>query len=487
MNIRPTKTITEQQLNQGLKHVTADGLSAEAMVVFTSGTFLTALAIHMGASNFQLGLFAALPTFTTIFQLAAIWLVRRFNNRRLITVVFNFLARLPLIAIGIMPMLFSGSTTIAVLLMLLFFQHIFGDIAGASWNAWMKDLIPQEHLGGFFSRRTRMAQTLNVTLSLATAIGLDFIKRHYPAQEITAYTTLFLTGGALGMVSVYLLLRTPEPVAEEMEEKVLPLFWKSLKNTNFRKLLLFNSLWAFSLNLATPFFAVFMMKSLGLPVAYLIGLGILSQLSGILSLNLWGQYSDRFSNKTVIRLCAPLYILCIMAYAFAGLPSSQAVALGILALIHIVSGFATAGINLSLSNIGIKLAPKNEAIVYLSAKNMFVAFFSTIAPLVGGLLADLFANNTVGLNLQLSGSRHLQINLLELQGWNYFFIIGGMLAMLSLRLLTNVKEEGETEKSMVVIHMRSSLKRRLHVPRLKENRRSRNREQVGVDAVKHSA
>lgn len=491
MNLHPSKTITEQQLNKGLKNVTIDGLSAEAMVVFTSGTFLTALAIHMGASNFQLGLFAALPTFTTIFQLAAIWLVRRFNNRRLITVVFNFLARLPLIAIGIMPMLFSGSTTIAVLLLLLFFQHIFGDIAGASWNAWMKDLIPQQRLGGFFSRRTRMAQTLNVTLSLATAIGLDFIKRHYPAQEIAAYTTLFLAGGALGMVSVYLLLRTPEPVAEQIEEKVLPLLWKSLKNSNFKKLLMFNSLWAFSLNLATPFFAVFMMKSLGLPVAYLIGLGILSQLSGILSLNLWGRYSDRFSNKTVIRLCAPLYILCIMAYAFAGLPSSQPVTLMLLALIHIVSGFSTAGINLSLSNIGIKLAPKNEAIVYLSAKNMFVAFFSTIAPLVGGLLADMFAGNTIGLSLQLSGNRHLQVNLMQLQGWNYFFIIGGLLALLSLKLLKHVREEGETEKSMVVVHMKSSLKRRLRVPHVKERQQKvwpeRNHEQVEPQIVKHPA
>jgi len=473
MNVRPSATITEQQLNKGLKNVTADGLSAEAMVVFTSGTFLTALAIHMGASNFQLGLFAALPTFTTIFQLAAIWLVRRFNNRRLITTIFNFLARLPLIAIGIMPLLFSGSTTIAVLLMLLFFQHIFGDIAGASWNAWMKDLIPQERLGSFFSRRTRMAQTLNVTLSLVTAIGLDFVKRNYPAQEITAYTLLFLAGGALGMVSVYLLLRTPEPIAEPIEEKVLPLFWRSLKNVNFRKLLVFNSLWAFSLNLATPFFAVFMMKTLGLPVACLIGLGILSQLSGILSLNLWGRYSDRFSNKTVINMCAPLYVLCIFAFAFAGLPSSYSATLLLLALIHIISGFCTAGINLSVSNIGIKLAPKQEAIVYLSARNMFVAFFSTIAPLIGGLLADLFANNAIRLDFQLVGARHMQVNLLQLQGWNYFFIIGGTLALLSLKLLTNVEEEGETKRSMVVVHMRSSIKHRIKKRVLKQSIRRR--------------
>jgi hypothetical protein len=53
MNTHPSATITEQQLNKGLKYVTADGLSAEAMVVFTSGTFLTALAIHMGHPIFN--------------------------------------------------------------------------------------------------------------------------------------------------------------------------------------------------------------------------------------------------------------------------------------------------------------------------------------------------------------------------------------------------------------------------------------------------
>ncbi|MDB5062597.1 MAG: major facilitator superfamily 1, partial [Mucilaginibacter sp.] len=54
MNLRPTEKITNNQLNSGLNYVIADGLSAEAMIVFTSGTFLTAMAIHMGATNFQL-------------------------------------------------------------------------------------------------------------------------------------------------------------------------------------------------------------------------------------------------------------------------------------------------------------------------------------------------------------------------------------------------------------------------------------------------
>src|SRR3954471_6258755 len=126
MKLHPSTSLTKDQTESGLKLVIADGITAEAMVVFTSGTFLTAMAISLGATNFQLGLFAALPTFTTIFQLAAIWLVQRFNNRRVITVLFNLLARLPVIAIGLMPFLFTAGTSIQVLFLLLFFQHIFG-------------------------------------------------------------------------------------------------------------------------------------------------------------------------------------------------------------------------------------------------------------------------------------------------------------------------------------------------------------------------
>lgn len=462
MNLRPSKSLTESQIKSGLKLVIADGITAEAMVVFTSGTFLTAMAIHMGATNFQLGLFAALPTFTTIFQLFSVWLVQRFNNRRAITSLFNLLARLPIIAIGIIPFLFTGGTSIQVLFLMLFFQHIFGDIAGASWNSWIKDLVPGQQLGAFFSRRSRMAQTLNVTLSLATAFCIDYVKVHYPANEITAYNIMFLIGGSLGMLSVGFLLRTPEPQAKKIDDKLFTLFAMPLRNVNFKNLLIFNSFWAFALNLATPFFSVFMLKTIGLPLSYVILLGILGQLSGILSFKLWGQFTDRFSNKTIISICAPLYIGCILLFAFTAMPGQKLLTIVMLILIHLISGLSTAGINLALNNIGLKLASKNEAIAYISVKNMFVAFFSTIAPLIGGLLADFFSTHQFSWNIQLKSNHGItNFTLLNLQGWNYFFIIGGLLALLSLKFLSRVKEQGEIDKGRAVIHMRARFRNKV--------------------------
>jgi MFS family permease len=461
MNLKPVKNLSEDQLKSGLKLVVADGLSAEAMVVFTSGTFLIAMAIHMGASNFQLGILAALPTFTTIFQLFSIWLVQKFKNRKAITAFCNFMARVPLIAIGVLPFLFTAGTSIEILIVMLFFQHIFGDMGGASWNAWMKDLIPGSKLGSFFSHRSRMAQTLNVTLSLATALGLDYIKKHYPSNEIMVYHLLFLAGGMLGMISVILLLRTPEPEANKINGNLLSLFSRPLKNKNFRNLLVFNSFWAFALNLATPFFAVFMMKTMGLPVAYIIGLGIISQLSSIVSIKIWGRYSDRFSNKNIVAFCAPLYIACILAFAFAASPGNIRAMVTLLVVIHVISGLSTAGINLALSNIGIKLAPNDEAIAYITAKNMFVALFSTLAPVIGGLMADFFVSHSVEWNLHLGFMGMSRVHIITLQGWNYFFIIGAALSLMSLRLLKKVNEEGEIRNRRMIVHMRTGFRSKL--------------------------
>src|SRR5689334_23253707 len=103
MKLRPSEILSPEEQQKGLKLVIKDGLAAEAMVALTGGTFLTAMALTLGASNFQIGLLASLPTITNVFQLLAIWLVQKYNNRRAITVICSVFARFPLFIIGMLP------------------------------------------------------------------------------------------------------------------------------------------------------------------------------------------------------------------------------------------------------------------------------------------------------------------------------------------------------------------------------------------------
>jgi MFS family permease len=429
------------------------------MTAFTGGAFLVAMALMLGASNFQIGLLAALPTFMNIFQLISIWLVRRYNNRRAISVICSIFARVPLILAGLLPLFFAKQTGINSFIFFLCFYYFFGSVAGPSWNSWMKDFIPENRLGTFFSNRTRQAQILNVIVSLSTALFLDFIKKYYPQYQLNTYACMFIAAGIFGLLGTYFLYKTPEPQSLLSKENIFRLLRRPLKNVNFRNLLIFNSAWVFAINIATPFFTVYMMKTIGLPISYVIGLTIITQLSGIFTVRVWGIFADRYSNKTIIAISAPLYITCIIAWCFVGLYSNMYTNVALIAFINLFTGMATSGINLSLVNIGLKLAPKDDAIVYLSTKNIITAFFSSIAPLIGGYLADFFANRHVDIAVKYDGPRIMKtFQLLSLHQWNFLFIIGALIALIAVQLLSRVKEKGEVEKDKVVRILRSTIK-----------------------------
>jgi len=462
MNLHPAESLTEHDVKRGLHFVIADGLASEAMNALVGGAFLVAFALLLGASNFQIGLLAALPTFTNIFQLISIWLVRRFNNRRAVSVFCSLLARTPLIIIGILAILYPESS-INLLIFFLFFYFLFGSIAGPSWNSWMKDLVPESKLGTFFARRTSLMQITNVILSLALAFIVDYMKDKYPTNgALHTYAWMFIAGGTIGITGVLFLSKTPEPKSILERENIFTMLKRPLKDKNFRSLLVFNSAWIFAINLAIPFFTVYMMKSVGLSISYVIGLTVLSQVTGIVAIRFWGIFADRYSNKTIIAIGAPLYITVIIAWCFVGLYTHLYANLILLAVIHIFMGISTSGINLSLTNIGLKLAPGNLAIVYLSAKNIITAFFSSVAPLVGGYLADFFERRHISINAQYVGPRITKVfHLVSLHEWNFLFLIGALLAIVSLQFLVRVKESGEVEKDVVVRIMRSSLRNNL--------------------------
>jgi MFS family permease len=450
MYLQPQEKLTENEIHRGLKYVIGDGLAAEAMTSLTGGAFLVAMALLMGASNFQIGILAALPTFTNIFQLLSIWLVRRYNNRRAIAVTCNLLARFPLIVIGSLPLLFSSANSVNVLFCFLFFYYFFGSIAGPSWNSWMKDLVPENQLGAYFSHRTRLTQITNVVLSILLALSLDYIRKHYVQYQLYAYGFMFIAAGIIGIGGTLVLSKAPEPQTESSKDHIFSIMKRPLQDGNLRSLLVFNAVWAFALNIATPFFIVFLLKSLAIPLSLIIALGIISQLSSILTIRFWGRFADRYSNKTIIAINAPIYIGCFIAWCFVGIYTNMYHNIALLVIIYILSGITLAGINLSITNISLKLAPKEEAIVYLSVQNIFTAFFSSLAPLIGGYLADYFNNRHININMEYGGpGMNKLIRLVELHNWNFLFLIAALVALIALELLAQVKETGEVEKDKV--------------------------------------
>lgn len=461
MNFKPKEYLSEAEIQDGLKKVIWDGLTAEAMTALTSGTFLVALALLLGANNFQIGILASLPLATNVLQLVSVWLVSKYHNRRAVAVICAYLARIPLIIVGLSLFIFNEFSFLFLAVML-GMHYIFGSIAGPSWNSWMKDMIPEQMLGTYFSRRGRYTQILNVVLSIVIALILDYVKARTPENELKVYAFFFAAAGIIGLIGGFILSRVAEPYPHVSENNIVQLFKLPLKNQNFRRLLVFNSFWSFALNIATPFLSVFMLTDLKLPLSYIIILNVISQIAGILTINIWGKFSDRYSNKSIISLAAPIYIVVLIGWCYVGIVDQLSINLAILAAIHIAMGIANAGINLSITNIGLKLAPKRDAIVFLSVKNIVVAISSSLGPLAGGAMAAFFLDKSLAVKInwtteKISNNYHL----LSLQQWSFLFITAALLALISLNLLMKVKELGEVPKKIVRRIMRTSIRNNL--------------------------
>src|SRR6218665_2151736 len=121
MNLQPKEILTEKEVQCGMSLGIKEGLATETMNVMTTGAFLTALSLLLGASNLQIGIIAALPAFSNISQLLTIWLVKRYNNRRAISVFFSVLARIPILVIGIIALFFSAGFSVQFVILFLFF------------------------------------------------------------------------------------------------------------------------------------------------------------------------------------------------------------------------------------------------------------------------------------------------------------------------------------------------------------------------------
>jgi MFS family permease len=458
---RPEPTLTDKQVNRAMRLVIGDGLASEAMITLTSGTFLVAMLVLLNANNFQIGLLAGLPTFTNVFQLLSVWLVRRFNNRRAIVVICSFLARTPLIIIGVLILVFK-SIPVESIVLILFFHYFFGSIAGPCWNAWMKDLIPEKALGTYFAKRTSYTTLLNILLGLAAAFLVDYTKHNRITAEINVYACLFIGGGIAGILSALFLSNTTEPLGKVTTGNIVTVLQRPLRDRNFRKLLVFNSAWVFALNIATPFFVVFMMKKMGLSISWIIALTITSQICSILTVRMWGRFADRYSNKTIIGICAPLYILVLIGWCYVGIYTREYLNILLLFVIHAGTGIANAGINLSLTNISLKLSPAEESVVYLSTKNIITALFSFIAPLIGGYMADFFSTRSLAIDAQWSSPHWNKIiHLLSLNEFKFLFLIAAVLAFIAVEMLVTVKETGEVAKNVVRRMMRTSIRNNL--------------------------
>ncbi|MFC1522346.1 MFS transporter [Elusimicrobiota bacterium] len=460
LKFKAQETITDAELQKGLRSVVIDGVMSHLMGVLTGGVFLVAISLQLGASYFQIGLLAAIPPLAQLIQLPAIFLIEKIGSRKTVAVYSVLISRCAFLLVALSPLLFPSSLGLLILIVAVLFSSAFGGIGGCAWNSWMRDLIPENQRGSFFSNRLRIATILGVFVSLAASVFIDFWKKTYPQNEIYAYSGLFFAGFLVGLVGLLYLSRTPEPAVAPQKTELIKLLLNPLRDKNFKRLMIALGSWSFAVNLAAPFFTVYMLTKLGLGMSMIISLSILSQVFNFMFLSLWGKWTDKFSNKSVLAVSGPLFMASILGWTFTTMPEKHFLTMPLVVLLHIVMGISTAGVTIASGNIGLKLAPKGRATVYLAANALVNSFAAGIAPILGGKFADFFAARNLSLVLKWSSPhRELVFQALNFQHWDFFFGVAFLIGLYALHRLSMVEEQGEVDDEIVRAEFLDAIKR----------------------------
>lgn len=439
--------MNDSELRTAIRYRNLDGIFTKIMDTLTGGPFLAGLALALGANNFQIGLVAAIPFLAKIAFIPAVWLVERVRKRRLICVLSSALGRPFLLMAAVATLILPAVISLWGLVFGLFIFSLFATFSGLAWNVWMKDLLPERIRGRVFSRRLWFMGIVGMVLSLFGALLVDVWKQNNDSS-LVILAVLFGGGAIAGLIGIFFLSRIPEhPTKRQTKVALKELLSKPFEDHGFRRLIMFTGSWAFATNLALPFITVYMLVVLDLPFLWVILFSVVSQLANLSFLSIWGRVADRFGNKSVLGLCAPIFSLSLLMWVFT-INDHQWVSLLLIGLIHVMNGIATAGIDVSNDNILFQLAPKNLSTPYMATGALVNSMAAGVAPLLGGVLGNLFSGHRLTMPVYWDDHELLMISL---TGLDFVFIFAFWLGVFSLSQLWLVKERTQEANPKVVL------------------------------------
>lgn len=450
----PSPILSTGERLKALSLILKDCFFSQTLLTLTTGVFLAGYALQFKAPNAIIGLLCAMPAMAQLLQLPGIYLVEKFRSRKQVTVVATTISRCFLLPMALAPLLPSSKLSLTVLALAYMCHTAIGAIATCAWNSWLKDVVLKEELGEFFSKRLALSTLITMVLTVAGGNFLDYWAHAFHGFQPWGYSVLFGVAILVGMLGIPLIHKMPEPASPVAlnQTSLLKKLIAPFHNRNFRNLIRFATFWNFAINLAAPFFSVYMLTLLGYSMSMVTMLTMLSQLSTFLSLRSWGKLSDRFSNKAVLMICAPLFLFCVLAWTFATMPHTHFLTLPLIIILQLLLGVATAGVTLANGNIALKLAPDGEATSYLATYTATGSLAAGLAPILGGLFVDMFSHQELSLLLKWQAPGNLlNITTLDFTSWDFFFALAFLLGLGALAQLKRVRESGKSTRRRKIL------------------------------------
>ncbi len=427
-------------------------------------SYISPFAIYLKLTNSQIGLLASIPQLLGAFmQLLSVSLLNRLKNRMPLIIYGVIAQALSWIPLLILPLIFKQYAPVLLIISVTAY-YIFGNLSTPPWNSLMGDIVPESNRGAYFGYRNRIMSIYSLG---AIAIGgLLLHGTEKAGKPWVGFSALFVSAIIARLLSAYSLSKMENPYyhVEEKDDFSLIEFFADFRSSTFVRFVIYTGLMHFSVMLAGPFFAVYMLRDLKFSYVQFMVAAAVAVLMQYFTLHNWGKFGDRFGNRKVLEITGFTLPMVPVLWLFTD-------NFYLILIIQMLAGLTWAGFNLSMANFIYDAIPSPRRAKCVAIFNILNACGIFLGGSTGGWLSGYLPGSIAILDIKINIISNLQ----------WLFLLSGISRLImSLIFLPTIMEirnvEAITYKELIMrvssIRPLSGLKFDLFTGRDKKNDRN---------------
>jgi MFS family permease len=353
--------------------------------------YLTLFLLALDATPAQIGLLSSLSSLASAAMLlpGAALVERWAQRKRIVLLTGGGIARLALMLMPVVPLLFAGPRAVYVVIALAVAQNAFSQLGVPAWISLTADIVPLKWRGRFFSSRN-IAVGL-VKIPLIYLVGLLIARTSSPGNPLGYQLALGLAF-ALGLVATASYSMIKEPATSPVKaggNTSWKVFAQHLRaHPEFLVFCATSMLWNFSIRIAGPFFSVYLVESLSATPAVVGILSTVSTLTALPGQRLFGSMADRWGARRVQLVTGLIIPLLPLGWALTR-------SVWHTVPIHIVGGFLWAGYNLANFNLLLAMTPEGLRPRYTALYQVVVMGGLAAGSAIGGIVIEQWGYHLV--------------------------------------------------------------------------------------------
>jgi MFS family permease len=384
--------LNKKDYEKGRRLFIYEGSFAGGIFSLTSGAFLAGLASFMGASDEFNGIIGAIPVFAGVAQSFSSLVFEKLERRKFLVSIMCLMFRVLLGIMFFIPFVFKKSATRLLALAAIYgIAYVLAAFITPAASNWIVSLTPDSIRGKYLAKKDAYSLAFITILTIIFGKLLDIFKGEN--LESLGFGILGVIIVGLALINFYFLssIKEPKVTKASKEIKLKDVFIKPLIDKKFKLIIILFLIWNIALQIAGPFFSVYMVTGLELDYLYIMLMGVISSLVRVIVVPYWGRIADNKSWITCTKYSIAALALCHFLWMFV----NSSTVWFFVPFLHVLGGIAWAGLNIALFNIQFLYSPADGRTMYLGANAAIGGLLGFLSTILGSFILTILGEKKI--------------------------------------------------------------------------------------------